>query len=73
MADLLIRDVPKEAVQAIGAAAQSLGLSRNEYLRRQLIGLARPTRAMVSLADLQRSSTAVEGVLDAELMEQAWR
>ena len=34
--DILIRDLPDHVVAAIDANAQRLGLSRNEYLRRQL-------------------------------------
>jgi hypothetical protein len=36
MSDVLIRDVPVEVLAVIDHRASRLGLSRNEYLRRQL-------------------------------------
>ena len=50
MTDLLVRDVPDHVVAAIDAKAKRLGLSRTEYLRRQITraatgatGAVRPT------------------------------
>jgi hypothetical protein len=37
MVDVLIRDVPDEVIGAVDAKAKRLGLSRTEYLRRQLL------------------------------------
>ena len=36
MSDILIRDVPEDVIAVIDHRASHLGLSRNEYLRRQL-------------------------------------
>ena len=40
MTDVLIRDVPDDVVSAIEAKAKRLGLSRTEYLRRQMARVA---------------------------------
>jgi predicted nucleic acid-binding protein len=57
MADILIRDVPEHVVAALDARARRLGLSRSEYIRRQLAaGPARrkPGRRAVGRADRAR-------------------
>lgn len=75
MVDVLIRDVPEDAVAAIDAAASRLGLSRNEYLRRRLVGDAgasmsgRPT----TVEDLEWFTETFADLADPEVMRQAWR
>jgi hypothetical protein len=71
MPDILIRDVPEHVVAAIDANAQRLGLSRNEYLRRQLRTEARP-HATVTVSDLKRSAEAFAGLNDPDVMLGAW-
>jgi hypothetical protein len=72
--DLLIRGLSKAAITALDQAAKRAGLSRNEYLRRDLeTAGAREKDAPVSVADLIRSGAAVADLLDAEVMGQAWR
>lgn len=71
MADVLIRDLPEHVVAAIDANAQRLGLSRNEYLRRQLANEARP-RAKVTVEDLRRSATVFADITDPDVMTGAW-
>lgn len=80
MTGVLIRDVPDEVVSAIEAKARRLGLSRTEYLRRQIVriasigtgvGCAIPTGALgrASTSDVARSlagpCTAAVPVLDS--------
>ena len=53
MTDVLIRDVPDDVVDAIDSHAQQLGLSRSEYLRRQLAREIAWSAEMVTLEDLR--------------------
>jgi hypothetical protein len=69
--DVLIRDLPDHVVAALDANAQRLGLSRNEYLRRQLAAEARP-HATVTVADLKRSASVFADLDDPGVMAGAW-
>lgn len=69
--DILIRDLPDHVVAAIDANAQRLGLSRNEYLRRQL-GTEARSRATVTVADPKRSAQALADLTDPDVMSGAW-
>jgi hypothetical protein len=71
MPDILIRDLPVHVVAAIDANAQRLGLSRNEYLRRQLGTESRP-HPTVTVADLKRSAQAFADLKDPDVMSGAW-
>ena len=71
MTDILIRNVDEATVARLDGEAARLGLSRSEYLRRHLDGLAHP-RGPATRADLRTSVELSAGVLDAELMRQAW-
>lgn len=71
MPDVLIRDLPDHVVAAIDANAQRLGLSRNEYLRRQLATEA-PPHVTVTVADLERSAGVFADVNDPDVMSRAW-
>lgn len=73
MADLLIRDVPDEVVAAIDASASRLGLSRAEYLRRQLAREVVDSGEPVTVEDFQRFSRVFADLGDPELMKGAWR
>ncbi|QJU53597.1 antitoxin [Herbiconiux sp. KACC 21604] len=73
MSDLLIRDVPDDVVADIDAQAAVLGLSRAEYVRRQLISEARRVKSTVTVDDLVRSEKLFSGLLDDDLMNDAWR
>ena len=72
MPDVLIRGLSADAVRRIDAEASSLGLSRNEYLRRRLDAPAEP-RAQVQVADLRRAAGATADLLDPDVMDAAWR
>lgn len=71
MADLLIRDVPDDVINAIDAKAKRLGLSRTEYVRR---ALARERTATGSLTreDLRWFSETFRDLADEEVMRRAW-
>lgn len=74
MPDVLIRGLSADAVERIDAEADTLGLSRNEYLRRKLettVPSSGPVR--VTVADLRRAADASSDLLDPEVMDSAWR
>jgi hypothetical protein len=71
MTDLLIRDVPEQVLVAIDANAKRLGLSRSEYLRRQLAAAATSGRH-VSADDLAEFAETFSDLGDAEVMRKAW-
>lgn len=73
MADILIRNLPDSVVSDIDALAAELGISRVEFVRRQLIREARRMSQPVSVDDLKKSDALLGGLLDKELMERAWR
>ena len=73
MADILIRNLPDAVVADIDADAARLGLSRVEYVRRQLIRESQRSRLRVTVEDLVASSNLMNDLLDDELMERAWR
>jgi hypothetical protein len=74
MADVLIRGLSDESVAKIDQAARERGLSRNEFLRRQLseqdVQISRPR---LTREDLLRAASASEDLLDDEIMSGAWR
>ena len=72
MTDVLIRDVPDEVVAAIEARAKSLGLSRTEYLRRQMLRIATTSDEPVTVDSLHRFSETFADLGDPDVMRQAW-
>ncbi|MGQ0775098.1 MAG: type II toxin-antitoxin system VapB family antitoxin [Pseudonocardiales bacterium] len=73
MTDILIRDVPAEAIAAVEANAKRMGLSRNEYLRRQLIREAARTTEKLTMQELRRFAETVADLDDPEVMAKAWQ
>lgn len=73
MTDLLIRDVPDDVVAAIDGNARRLGLSRSEYLRRQLARDTVPLGGTVTVDDLSWFSEAFDDLGDPDVMADAWR
>jgi hypothetical protein len=71
VADLLIRDVPEHVVAAIDGNARRLGLSRSEYLRRQ-VAAAAVGGGPVRVEDLARFSKTFADLADPEVMARAW-
>ncbi|TCC20060.1 ribbon-helix-helix protein, CopG family [Kribbella speibonae] len=72
MSDVLIRDVPDEVLAVIDRRAAGLGLSRSEYLRRQLSQEAGRSEVTVTVADLEQVAYLARDVEDPEVMRQAW-
>ena len=75
MTNVLIRGLSDAAVERIDAEAAHLGLSRNEFLRRKLEGVA--TRAnpetALTAADWDRSAAPFGDLADDDVMDAAWR
>lgn len=72
MTDVLIRDVPEDVLQGIDARAAGLGLSRSEYLRRELAGLGRRWAPATTRADLDRLAQRTAELRDPVLRAAAW-
>jgi hypothetical protein len=70
MADVLIRDVPDHVLAAVDAKARRLGLSRSEYLRRQLASEA--VGETVTVDDLREFAQLAADLRDPEVMAKAW-
>ena len=73
MTDILIRNVPDSVVAEIDAQASALGLSRVEFVRRQLLREAMRVQRPVTWDDLRNSDKRFLDLLDDDLMNQAWR
>lgn len=72
MTDLLIRDVPADVVAAIEAKAKRLGLSRTEYLRRQMARVASTGGAEVTVESLRHFAETFADLDDDDVMHGAW-
>lgn len=72
MPDILIRNVPEEDVARIDENATRAGISRNEYLRRQIAQDAARVRGTVTVGDLQRAAELSQDLLDEQVMRDAW-
>lgn len=76
MTDILIRGLSDESVARIEEQASKLGLSRNEYLRRQLDTVAEfPPQASAAVTpdDVRRATHAARDLDDPDVMSAAWR
>lgn len=72
MPDLLIRDFSADDLNLLDEQARRLGLSRAEYLRRQLHQTARRLDAPVTPSDLLALGDLVCDLDDETVMKQAW-
>ncbi|MEX0868811.1 MAG: ribbon-helix-helix protein, CopG family [Nitriliruptoraceae bacterium] len=72
MPDLLIRDIPDAVVAAIDAKAKKLGLSRSEYLRRQMAQSATTGDGAVTAESLRTFCETFGDLGDDEIMRRAW-
>jgi hypothetical protein len=68
----MIRDVPDEVLATVDSHAAKLGLSRNEYLRRQLVQDASRSIAPVTVDDLRWFADAFRDLGNPGLMREAW-
>ncbi len=73
MADVLVRDVPEEVVAALDAHAARQGISRTEYLRRQLAEAAARTAGRVTVEDLRATAEFFGEARDPDVIREAWR
>ena len=73
MTDVLIRGVPDDVVSALEAKAKRLGLSRTEYLRRQMVRVASTSDETVTVDSLQRFAETFADLGDPEIMRRAWQ
>lgn len=73
MADFLIRGLPEDVLAAIDAQARRRGLSRNEYVRRELKIVAQRSAMSVTVEDLRWFSDRFADVADPDVMDQAWK
>ncbi|WP_293699057.1 ribbon-helix-helix protein, CopG family [uncultured Agrococcus sp.] len=71
MADILIRNLDVAVVEGIDSEAKRLGLSRSEFLRRELVSIALP-KGKASKADFERFADLASDLLDDEVMSKAW-
>lgn len=72
VSDFLVRDLPDDVLAAIDAQAARLGLSRNEYVRRELSHVAQRSASPVTADDLRLFADAFSDLADPDLMERAW-
>lgn len=72
MADLLIRNVEADVLSRIDAVAEGLGVSRNEFLRRELTRIADAATRRATVDDLKRSMELLADLGDKTVMERAW-
>ncbi len=72
MTDVLIRDVPEDVVSAIDAQAKRLGLSRTEYLRRQMLRVASTSDEHVTVESLRQFARTFADLADPAVMRGAW-
>lgn len=72
MADILVRDVPEEILALLDSFAKRLGISRNEFLKRQISQFAATSDASVTVDDLQNFAQQFGDLADSEVMGRAW-
>lgn len=74
MTDVLIRNVPDHDLRRIDEKASKLGLSRNDYLRRQIAEDARrstPAQAL-TVEDFATFAELAADLKDENVMRDAW-
>lgn len=73
MTNVLIRGLNDETVARIDRSAEELGLSRNEYLRRQLEDGTPRVTTKATEEDWKRSGEIFADLGDPDIMADAWR
>lgn len=73
MADLLIRDLTPEILNALDVRASALGLSRVEYVRRTLAQSISTATESVTEQHLFELLELLPDLANKKIMEQAWR
>lgn len=72
MPDVLIRNVPSEDVVALDEQARAAGLSREDFLRRQLLQQSQRTVTPVTPADFVQLAQLIVDLDGPDMMEDAW-
>ena len=72
MPDILIRNFPADDLKLLDEQARRVGLSRTEYLRRQLHREARRSQSAVTVGDLSALSGLLPDLDDPQVMREAW-
>ena len=72
MPDVLIRNFSAADLELLDKQARRLGLSRSEFLRRQLHQEARRVATRVTRVDLVHFSDLVPDLADEAVMTDAW-
>lgn len=70
--DVLIRGVAEADLARIDQRAARMGLSRGEYLRRQIAQDAARDEGEVTVVDLQRAARLSQDLLEENVMRDAW-
>lgn len=73
MSDVLIRDVPESVLTTLDGQAARLGLSRTEYLRRQLTQMAAVGKGAIGPQDWAHFTERFADLADAGVMDRAWQ
>jgi hypothetical protein len=72
VADVLIRDLTPDLIQALDAKAKSLGISRVELLRRSITREVALTPGSVTEEHLSNLALLLPDLGDIEIMRGAW-
>ena len=72
MPDLLIRNVDDDTLRSIDERAQRLGLSRAEFLRREVGRIGRRAVPETGRVDLAFAAEVFVDLADDSVMERAW-
>lgn len=72
MADIIIPNLADDVITAVDIKARSLGLSRNDSLRRVLARERTVRASAVSVDDLAGLGQLIADLADQEAMRRAW-
>ena len=72
MPDVLIRNIPAADLERLDAQARRYGLSRTDFLRRQLHQQACRSLDSVAVTALRAMSELLADLADPTVMDEAW-
>jgi hypothetical protein len=72
MPDILIRNIPAADLERLDEQARRYGLSRTDFLRRQLHQQAYRSLDSVAVSDLSAMSELLADLADPTVMDEAW-
>ena len=73
MADLLIRDLSPEVLNALDENARAIGISRSEYVRRKLMQETASGQESCTELHLKNLLDLLPDLADESIMVNAWR